>query len=69
MIGDNPKSDIKGGNDAGWITILVKTGIFQGKYNDKENPAKYVVNDFKEAFELICYLENFVEFIDPCPRL
>ena len=53
MIGDNPKSDIKGGNDAGWITILVKTGIFQGKYNDKEHPAKYVVNNFKEAIELI----------------
>ena len=24
MIGDNPNSDIKGGNQAGWTTILVK---------------------------------------------
>lgn len=39
MIGDNPKSDIKGANDAGWISILVRSGVFHGLENDKENPA------------------------------
>jgi len=28
MIGDNPNSDIAGGNKAGFTTILVKTGVF-----------------------------------------
>jgi len=31
MIGDNPKSDIAGANAKGWTSILVKTGIFNGK--------------------------------------
>ena len=64
MIGDNPKSDIAGGNAMGWVTILVKTGVFDEKAmtsscgNDKENPASYVVKDFEEAIKLICKLEN-----------
>ena len=57
MIGDNPKSDIKGANENGWISILVRTGLFKGE-NDEKNPAKYVVNDFKEAIELIFKLEG-----------
>ena len=28
MIGDNPSSDIRGANDSGWISILVRTGMF-----------------------------------------
>jgi len=29
MIGDNPRSDIKGANvREGWTSILVKTGVF-----------------------------------------
>jgi ribonucleotide monophosphatase NagD (HAD superfamily) len=28
MIGDNPASDIAGGNAKNMITILVKTGVF-----------------------------------------
>lgn len=39
MIGDNPQSDIVGGNLYGWNTCLVKTGVHQGDENDKENPA------------------------------
>lgn len=39
MIGDNPQSDIVGGNLYGWKTCLVKTGVHQGDENDKENPA------------------------------
>lgn len=64
MIGDNPTTDIKGGNLSGCITILVKTGVFRedaessGKGNDLQNPAKYVVNDFQAAIKLICKLEG-----------
>jgi HAD superfamily hydrolase (TIGR01456 family) len=39
MIGDNPQSDIVGGNMKGWNTCLVKTGVHTGDENDKENPA------------------------------
>ena len=59
MIGDNPASDIAGGNGKGWKTILVETGVFKPeaetslKGNDRKNPATYVVKDFKAAIELI----------------
>lgn len=29
MVGDNPESDITGGNNYNWGTILVKTGVYQ----------------------------------------
>lgn len=29
MIGDNPESDILGGNNYGWNTILVRTGVYK----------------------------------------
>jgi len=64
MIGDNPESDIAGGNGVGWITILVKSGVFKPTNhtsidgNDKKNPATHVVENFKEAIELIFRLEN-----------
>jgi HAD superfamily hydrolase (TIGR01456 family) len=45
MIGDNPQSDIIGGNMYGWNTCLVKTGVFQGEGNDKQNPASFGVFD------------------------
>jgi len=45
MIGDNPQSDIIGGNMYGWNTCLVRTGVFQGEGNDKENPASFGVFD------------------------
>lgn len=48
MIGDNPAGDIRGANLAGWESILVRTGLFDG-VNDEVDPAKYVVNDFKDA--------------------
>jgi len=59
MIGDNPKSDIAGGNLKGMTTILVRTGVFDPNSetsvneNDKDNPATHVVEDFKEAINLI----------------
>jgi len=53
MIGDNPKSDIAGGNLKGMITILVRTGVFDKNAetskngNDIEHPATFVVEDFE----------------------
>ncbi|CAL3963516.1 hypothetical protein PZA11_001112 [Diplocarpon coronariae] len=43
MIGDNPQSDIIGGNVYGWNTCLVRTGVFQGGANDEKNPANFGV--------------------------
>lgn len=43
MIGDNPASDIIGGNMYGWNTCLVRTGVFQGGENDTNNPANFGV--------------------------
>jgi ribonucleotide monophosphatase NagD (HAD superfamily) len=45
MIEDNPQSDIIGGNMYGWNTCLVKTGVYQGEGNDKQNPASLGVFD------------------------
>ncbi|KAJ5141648.1 haloacid dehalogenase-like hydrolase [Penicillium atrosanguineum] len=41
MVGDNPASDIIGGNMYGWNTCLVRTGVFQGGENDELNPANF----------------------------
>jgi HAD superfamily hydrolase (TIGR01456 family) len=43
MVGDNPQSDIIGGNMYGWNTCLVRTGVYQGEGNDKQNPANFGV--------------------------
>ncbi|KAG9235141.1 HAD-like domain-containing protein [Amylocarpus encephaloides] len=43
MVGDNPASDITGGNMYGWNTCLVRTGVYQGEGNDDENPANFGV--------------------------
>lgn len=43
MVGDNPASDIVGGNNYGWNTCLVRTGVFQGGDNDPNNPASFGV--------------------------
>lgn len=45
MIGDNPASDIIGGNMYGWNTCLVRTGVFQGEGNDEQSPANFGVFD------------------------
>ncbi|KAK9448151.1 HAD-like domain-containing protein [Limtongia smithiae] len=29
MVGDNPESDIRGGNGYGWMTLLVRTGVYR----------------------------------------
>ncbi|ORX99227.1 HAD-like domain-containing protein [Clohesyomyces aquaticus] len=51
MIGDNPASDIVGGNMYGWNTCLVRTGVYQGEGNDDNNPASFGV--FKNVFEAV----------------
>ncbi|GAM23853.1 hypothetical protein SAMD00019534_070280, partial [Acytostelium subglobosum LB1] len=54
-IGDNPQSDIMGANrleHEGWVSILVRTGVFKGD-NDAKNPAKHVVDNVYEAIQLI----------------
>ena len=60
MIGDNPASDIDGANRRGdsWVSILVRTGVFQGGDNSDKHPAKYVVEDMQSAVKLIFELEN-----------
>ncbi len=61
MIGDNPDSDIDGANRRGdnWVSILVRTGVFQSpEANSDRHPAKYVVQDMEEAVNLIFKLEN-----------
>ena len=58
MVGDNPAVDIKGANDSGLVSILVRTGVFNGGENDIENPAKFVVKDVFEAVNLITSLES-----------
>lgn len=52
MVGDNPASDICGGNMHGWNTCLVRTGVFRGETgkNDEDNPASFgVLDDVLEA--------------------
>lgn len=51
MVGDNPASDIIGGNMYSWNTCLVRTGVYQGEGNDDNNPASFGV--FKNVLEAV----------------
>jgi HAD superfamily hydrolase (TIGR01456 family) len=53
MIGDNPKSDVRGANARGrpWHSILVRSGNFRGEENDPTDPADMVVDDAYKAIE------------------
>lgn len=65
MVGDNPQSDIVGGNMYGWNTCLVRTGVFQGKdgENDSNNPANFgVFNNVLEAVKAAVRKELGQEF-------
>lgn len=56
MIGDTPESDIQGANlkeADGWVSVLVRTGLFQGAENSREYPARYVCADVEEAVNMI----------------
>jgi hypothetical protein len=50
--------DIAGANKAGWISILVRTGVFSGKGNDLINPAKHVADNILRAVEWMFYQEE-----------
>ncbi|KAL2267877.1 hypothetical protein VTJ83DRAFT_5154 [Remersonia thermophila] len=64
MIGDNPASDIVGGNMYGWNTCLVRTGVFQGGENDEENPASFgVFTNVWEAVTAACRRELGDDFV------
>ena len=54
-VGDNPKSDIRGANNAGenWTSVLVRTGVFTGINNDEMDPADAVVYDVLDAVKYI----------------
>jgi ribonucleotide monophosphatase NagD (HAD superfamily) len=61
MIGDTPESDIQGANNKegdGWISVLVRTGLFQGLENHSDYPAKYVCEDVHEAVKFIFQKEG-----------
>ncbi|BFZ64636.1 hypothetical protein YB2330_005786 [Saitoella coloradoensis] len=51
MVGDNPESDIRGANDNGLYSILVRTGVFRDAVNSDKYPAKKVCADVLEAVE------------------
>ena len=53
MMGDNPRADIRGANKIGWYSFLTKTGIHSSPDNDKNDPATFVVDDFREAMDII----------------
>ena len=65
MLGDNPPSgipgiwqrsyisDIRGANEYGWYSILVRTGNFKGEGNSLSYPAKRVFDDAEHAVEWI----------------
>lgn len=64
MIGDNPSTDIKGGNLVGMETILVRTGLFHDGlrdffFKDELQRPKYIVENFTEAVKLIAEIEGF----------
>jgi ribonucleotide monophosphatase NagD (HAD superfamily) len=66
MIGDNPSGDIRGANNMGWTSILVKSGVFSPKngqngQNDQTDPANFVVDNFHQAVKLI--LQKRTNFI------
>ena len=65
-IGDNPRADIRGANDAGdaWTSVLVRTGVFdhagEGQANDVTDPADIVCDDVEKAVEQILRREDVV---------
>ena len=59
MFGDNPRADIKGANQVGWISFLTQTGVHAGgANNDPQNPATMVVQTFKQAIDLILKIKT-----------
>lgn len=54
MVGDNPKSDIAGGNNFGWETALVKTGVYKdGDFEIDRNLAKPTLGVFNDVYDAV----------------
>jgi HAD-hyrolase-like len=65
MVGDNPASDICGGNAYGWNRCIVRTGVYQGPpgSNDENNPASCgVFDDVLKALTIAIRRELGKEF-------
>ncbi|KAJ2885633.1 hypothetical protein H4R27_001214 [Coemansia aciculifera] len=58
-IGDNPAADIAGANGAGWTSVLVRTGVFDGSSgtNDTTHPAHLVTDHVEDAVNWIIEAE------------
>jgi ribonucleotide monophosphatase NagD (HAD superfamily) len=48
MVGDNPSGDVKGANDMGWTSILVKTGNFGPDIDADDYDAGYESGESSE---------------------
>ena len=55
MVGDNPLTDIKGANAAGWVSVLVRTGMYQ---DGDDHTADVVVDTVTEAVDWILEQEG-----------
>ncbi|KAI0644532.1 HAD-like domain-containing protein [Trametes meyenii] len=49
MVGDNPESDIAGANNAGWPSILVRTGVYDPAQGPPAHEPTYIAEDVEEA--------------------
>jgi ribonucleotide monophosphatase NagD (HAD superfamily) len=58
MFGDSPDSDIRGANEFGWYSVLVRTGNFKGEGNHHIWPAKKVFDDVEKAVDWIVKHED-----------
>ena len=61
MIGDSPEADIRGTQESGWKSVLVKTGVFKGPKNDPQYPATYIDDDVFKAVNHILKLERILD--------
>jgi hypothetical protein len=60
MVGDNADVDIRGANEAGepWVSVLVRTGVFDGDGNHATHPADIVVDDVADAVAAVGHRER-----------
>lgn len=59
MVGDNPASDIKGANDHGWESVLLKTGVYRDEDaidTEAAKPTAGIFNNVEDA--VITILES-----------
>lgn len=58
-FGDNPESDVRGANDNGWHSVLVRTGVFRGPADNCEgDPAHLVCSDVGVGVERVLALHG-----------